>query len=76
MAATITFCMDDPIKTTIDDWMQNKGRFSVGRRVYDDHFDILAYSDNEDDFRELGRMAKKEKALQISSFVSEGGDFR
>ena len=75
MATTITFCMDNPIRTTIDDWMRNKGRVSVGRRVDDDHFEILAYSDNKNDFRELGRMAKKEHALHIKSIISEGVTF-
>ena len=75
MTTTITFCMDNPIRTTIDDWMRNKGRVSVGRRVDNDHFDILAYSDNEDDFRELDRLADKEEALHINSFDSEGVTF-
>ena len=75
MASTITFCMDNPIRTTIDDWMRNKGRVSVGREVDNDYFDILAYSDNEADFAELDRLADEENALHINSFVSEGVTF-
>ena len=75
MATTITFCMDNPIRTTIDDWMRNKGRVSVGREVDNDYFEILAYSDNEADFAELDRLADKENALHINSFVSEGVTF-
>ena len=72
MATTITFCMDDPIRTTIDDWMSHIDRVSVGREIDDDHFEILAYSDNRDDWAELSRMARREKALHIKSFISEG----
>lgn len=72
MANTITFCMENPIRTTIDDWMGHLNRVSVGRRVDDDHFEILAYSDNKSDWPELSRMAKREKALHIKSFISEG----
>lgn len=72
MANTITFCMDNPIKTSIRDWMAHRDRFSVGRRVDDDNFEILAYSDNEDDVATLYELAKKEHALKIHSFISEG----
>ena len=71
MATTITFCMDNPIKTTLDDWMDHIGRASVGKE-YDDHYEILAYSDNRSDFPELSRMAKKNNAIYIKSFISEG----
>ena len=72
MANTITFCMDNPINTTIDDWMEHLNRVSVGRIIDDDHFEILAYSDNRADWPELSRMARREKALHIKSFISEG----
>ncbi len=72
MANTITFCLDNPIRTTIDDWMSHIGRASVGTTVDDDNYEILAYSDNEDDWPELSRMARREKAVYIKSFISEG----
>ena len=48
------------------------GRVSVGREIDDDHLEILAYSDNRDDWPELSRMAKREKATHIKSVISEG----
>ena len=72
MTSTITFCMDNPIRAPISDWMDHIDRVSVGRQVDDDNFEILAYSDNEDCFPELYRLAKKENALNIHSFISEG----
>ena len=75
MPSTITLCIENPIRTPIDDWMDHNNRVSVGRRVDDDHFEILAYSDNEDDWPELGRMAKREHALHIKSFNSAGVTF-
>ena len=72
MASTITFCMDNPIKTDIDDWMfSHKGRVSVGRD-FDDYYEILAYSDNKSDFPELTRLARRENAVYINSVISEG----
>ena len=71
MASTIVFCMDNPIKTTLDDWMfLHKGRVSVGLDK-GDHFEILAYSDNRSDWPELSRMAKRKKAVHIKSVISE-----
>ncbi len=73
MANTITFCRDNPIRTTLDDWMLSHiGRVSVGREIDDDHLEILAYSDNRDDWPELSRMAKRENATHIKSVISEG----
>ena len=72
MTNTITFCMDNPIRTPIRDWMAHRDRVSVGRRVDDDNFEILAYSDNRADWPELSRMARREKVLHIKSFISEG----
>ncbi len=71
MTSTITFCMDNPIRTTLDDWMDHIGRASVGREI-GDHYEILAYSDNRSDFPELSRMARKNKYKYIKSFISEG----
>lgn len=48
------------------------GRVSVGREIDDDHLEILAYSDNRDDWPELSRMAKRENATHIKSVISEG----
>ena len=72
MTSTITYCTNNPIKTSIDDWMSHIDRVSVGREIDNDHFEILAYSDNRSDWPELSRMARREKALHIKSFISEG----
>lgn len=72
MANTITFCLDDPIKTSLNDWMfEHNNRVSVGVDK-GDYFEILAYSDNKSDWPELSRMAKQKKAVHIKSVVSEG----
>lgn len=72
MTSSIIFCMDNPIETTLDDWMfGHRDRVSVGREC-GDHYEILAYSDNRSDWPELSRMAKREKALHIKSVRSEG----
>ena len=71
MASKIIFCMDDPIKTSLREWMRHRDRASVGRDCKD-HYEILAYSDNRADFPELTRMARKNKAIYIKSFISEG----
>lgn len=72
MANSITYCIDNPIKTNIADWLINhKGRVSVGNKK-DDYYEILAYSDHESDFPELHSMARKNKAKYINSVISEG----
>ena len=72
MTSTITFCMDNPIRTTLDDWMfAHNNRVSVGMDK-GDYFEILAYSDNRSDWPKLSRMAKREKAVYIKSVESEG----
>lgn len=71
MSNTITFCMDNPIKTSLRSWMKHRDRASVGRDCQD-HYEILAYSDNRSDFPELCRMAKKNDYKYIKSFISEG----
>ena len=72
MASTIIFCMDDPIKTNISDWLNSYiGRASVGRKK-NGYYEILAYSDQESDHIELYNMAKKNNARYIRSFLSEG----
>ena len=74
MASTIIFCMDNPIETNGTDWMATHvGRASVGRMQRPGYYEILAYSDNEEDFPELSRMARREKnATYIKSVISEG----
>ena len=72
MASTITFCMDNPIKTDILDWMTDHiGRVSVGKDK-GDYYEILAYSDQKSDFPELTRLARRENAVYIKSAISEG----
>ena len=71
MASTIIFCMDDPIKTTLNEWQSHIGRASV-LKGYEDHYEVLAYSDNESDFPELSRMARKNNAKYMMSILSEG----
>lgn len=72
MASTITFCTDDPIRTTLDDWLFNHiGRVSVGREQ-EGLFEILAYSDQKSDFPELKKMSRRENAVYIKSIISEG----
>ena len=71
MASSITFCMDNPINTTLRDWMRHRNRASVGISC-EDHYEILAYSDNREDFPELNRLAKEKNAKYIKSFISEG----
>ncbi len=74
MASTITFCIDNPIKTKGSDWMANHiGRCSVARMQKPGYYEILAYSDNEADFPELSKMARQEENTTfINSFISEG----
>ena len=72
MASTITFCTDSPIKTTLREWLNSYvGRVSVGKKN-GAYFEILAYSDFESDFPELHKIARKEGATYINSFLSEG----
>ena len=72
MTSKIIFCMDNPIKTDITDWLnEHIGRVSVGRDR-DDYYEILAYSDQKSDFPKLHKIAKEEKAIYINSVVSEG----
>ena len=73
MASTITFCADHPIQTKGSDWMADHiGRCSVGRKQRPGYYEIIAYSDNKSDFPELSRMARREKATFINSFISDG----
>ena len=68
----ITFCMDSPIRTDIENWLvEHIGRVSVGRK-HGDYYEILAYSDHESDFPELHRMARKNRARYINSVASGG----
>ena len=72
MPNTITYCIDNPIKTDLVVWLnEHLGRVSVGKKC-EGYYEILAYSDRESDFPELHRMAKKNKANYINSVISEG----
>ena len=72
MASSITFCMDNPIKTDKKKWLFTYlGRVSVGLDK-GDYYEILAYSDQESDFPELHKMARKNNARYINSVISEG----
>ena len=72
MTSTIVYCNDKPIKTTLREWMNTYiGRVSVGMEK-DGYYEIIAYSDNQSDFPELHRIAKKDKAKYINSVMSEG----
>ena len=70
MATTITFCMDNPIRTTLGEWQSHIGRASV-LKDYEDYYEVLAYSDNASDFPELSRMAIKNNAKYMKSILSE-----
>ena len=73
MTSTITYCTENPSETNSTDWMaEHVGRASVGRRKRPGYFEIIAYSDQKEDFPELSRMAKKENATYIKSIISEG----
>ena len=71
MSSTITFCMDNPIKTSLYEWQSHIGRASV-LRGHDGYYEVLAYSDNESDFPELSRMARSNNAKYMKSVLSEG----
>lgn len=72
MTNTITYCLDNPIKTDLVVWLNaHLGRVSVGKKC-EGYYEILAYSDRESDFPELHRLAKKNKANYINSVISEG----
>ena len=74
MTKGITYCMDNPVRSSVSEWLNTYiGRISVGRRTgVKKEIEILAYSDNEDDSSSLREMAKKEGALYIRSLESEG----
>ena len=68
----ITYCMESPIKTSVDDWLfGHLGRVSVGYRKGRE-YEILAYSDSEADHAALYRMAREKGARYINSVKSEG----
>lgn len=72
MASAIIFCMDNPIRISISDWLNKYiGRAAVGRKK-DGYYEILAYSDQESDHPVLYNMARKNGARYIRSFLSEG----
>ena len=70
-SSTITYC-ETPIITVLMDWInEHIGRISVGVRK-DDHFEILAYSDNDDDSAQLRSYAKLKAAKYINSIDNRG----
>lgn len=72
MKSTITYCTENPIKTDLVAWLNaHLGRVSVGKKC-EGYYEILAYSDQEADFPELHRLAKKNQASYINSVISEG----
>ena len=71
MNNTIVYC-DDPIKTTLSEWMDKYiNRISVGKKV-NDGCEIYAYSDRKEDGPELQKFARKIHAAIIHSILSEG----
>lgn len=72
MASSIIYCEDNPVKTSLSEWMnQYAGRVSVGRR-HQNSLEILAYSDSREDVPALYKMAKERQATYINSVLSEG----
>ncbi len=72
MTSTIKLFMDNPIKVSLNEWMDHIDRASVVKRNGDGSYEILAYSDNEADFPEISRIAKQNKAKYMRSILSEG----
>ncbi len=69
--STITYC-ETPVITVLMDWLNDHiGRISVGIRR-DDHFEIIAYSDNDDDSDQLRKYAKQRGAKYINSIDNRG----
>ena len=68
---SIVFC-EKPIITSLAEWLNSYiGRISVGKKV-DNRFEILAYSDDENDSKSLHRYAKDNDATYITSTDSDG----
>ena len=72
MASSIIFCIDNPIKVSLNDWMHHVNRASVVKQDSDGNYVILAYSDNEADFPEISRIARMYNAKFMRSILSEG----
>ena len=69
----IVLCHDDPIWTEGTTWLNSYvGRIAVGKKVAANLFDILAYSDDPTDSKELRGYAKKNNALYIRSVDNRG----
>ncbi|MCR5097478.1 MAG: hypothetical protein K6B14_00860 [Lachnospiraceae bacterium] len=69
--STITYC-EKPIMTTLAEWLNaHIGRISVGRKNKDG-YEILAYSDENSDSKELRQYAHSQKATYITSMDTEG----
>jgi hypothetical protein len=63
--------MDSPIKVSLNEWASHIGRASV-LRSNEGEYEVLAYSDNKEDFPELSKMARKHDAKYMKSILSEG----
>ena len=69
----IIYCNNNPIRTEGTAWLNSYiGRISVGKKIAANLFDILAYSDDLADSRELRGYAKKNDALYIRSVDNRG----
>lgn len=74
MKSSITYCTEQPLKSTIAKWLNTYvGRIAVGRRTGKKReIEILAYSDSETDSLALREFAKQVGANYIRSVSSEG----
>ena len=69
----IIYCSDNPIRTEGTVWLNSHvGRVAVGKKVAQNLFDILAYSDDISDSRALRGYAKANNALYIRSVDNRG----
>lgn len=69
----IVYCDDTPIRTKGSAWLNlYVGRVAVGRKVDENLFDILAYSDDPADSKTLRGYAKQNNALYIRSVDNRG----
>ena len=68
---SIIYC-EQPIFTQITQWLnEHVGRISVGKRSFNG-YEILAYSDNWKDSRELRHYARSHNASYITSMETGG----
>ena len=73
--SNIKWIENEPIKTNCEKWLLgNIGRYSVARKApgTDGFVDIVAYSDNSDDIRELALYSKKIGGFVIRNLSKKG----